>query len=104
MSALAKGDVDRLTALSIVQDKSPDQIGKEWKETIDNSKGFSFYWDITAVHQEQTSATVRLDIIQDLGSPAAYPKHYELQLVKVGNEWKVDVPQIARDMYPFLPQ
>lgn len=104
MSALASQDVDKLTALSVVHDKTPDQIRKEWKEAVDFGKYYQFYWAIKDVAQDKDSATVRLDVVQNPRSPSSYPAHFELSMVKVGKNWKVDVPQINRDMYPFLPQ
>ncbi len=104
MSALAKGDVDKLTDLSIVHDKGRDEIRKEWSDAIKYSRSYFFLWQIVAVSQEKDAATVRLDVTVNPISPSAYPEHKELSLQRVGSTWKVDVPLITRDMYPYLPQ
>jgi hypothetical protein len=104
MTALAQGNVDKLTDLSIIHDKPKEAIHKEWEETVKYSRGYYFYWSIEAYTQSGDSATVRVDRTEHLESQAPYPEHFELQLVKTKDGWKVDVPQIARPMFPFLPQ
>jgi hypothetical protein len=104
LSALAKSDPDRLADLSIVQTKNRDEIRKEWSETLDLSKTYVFYWELGPSRQDGKQATVRVDITRKPNSPQAFPEHYELLLVETNDGWKVDVPQIARDMYPYLPQ
>jgi hypothetical protein len=104
MTALAKGDVDKLTELSLVETRPKEEIHKEWERSIQYGRNYLFFWSITGLKQDADGATVRLDITKNPLSPSAYPEHYELQMVKTKEGWKVDVPQIARDMFPYLPQ
>ncbi len=105
MSALAKGDVDKLTELSSVNGKPKDEVRKEWDESIRYGRTYLFGWDITGFQQNKDgTAIVRIDVTENPGSPMSYPAHKELQLVKVDGNWKVDVPQISRDAFPYLPQ
>jgi len=105
MSALSKGDVNTLTELSTVHKKSPDEIRQEWREAMTYGRSYLFYWEITGVTNEKSdSATVRIDLTANPLSPASYPEHKELSMVKVDGKWKVDVPEITRDMFPYMPQ
>jgi hypothetical protein len=104
MTALAQGDVDKLTDLSVINNKPKDVIHKEWEETVKYSRGYFFHWAIKSMSQSGDTATVRVDRIEHLESPGSYEEKFELQLVKTKDGWKVDVPQIARPMFPYLPQ
>ena len=103
MSALAQGDPDKLTDLSLVQDRTKDQIHKQWEEAMRYGKYYRFYWEIGATRSEGDTATTRIDVTKTPG-PDAAPDKYELILKKVDGSWKVDVAQIARDMFPYMPQ
>lgn len=105
LSALSSGDVNKLTELSSVGSKSKEEIHKEWEESIKYGRTYLFLWDITGFQQDKdNTAIVRIDVTENPGSPASYPQHKELQLIKVDGVWKVDVPQISRDAFPYLPQ
>jgi hypothetical protein len=104
MSALAKGDVDKLAENSIIQNKPKEEVKKEWHETMKNARNYFFLWEITAVTQSGDTATVRLNRTEHPDNPDSYAEHFELEMVKTKDGWKVDVPQIARTMFPFLPQ
>jgi hypothetical protein len=104
MSALATGNPKKLAEYSIVGDKSPADVQKAWEQTVDYARNFRFRWEITGVSQDGEKAVVKLDYTKTPDAPQAYAEHYELELHKVGGKWKVDVPQIARDMYPYLPR
>ena len=43
-------------------------------------------------------------MIHDADHPGAYEELYELPMVKVGDDWKVDVRGISREFYPGLPR
>ena len=103
MSALAKGDVNALTELSVIHDKPKEQVRKEWEETMKNARGYFFAWNIVSYVQTGDTATVRLNRIEHPEASTSYEEHYELMLVRKKDGWKVDVPQIARTMFPYLP-
>jgi hypothetical protein len=104
LTALAKGDVDKLADNSVLGGKDHDQLKAAWQETLKYARDYTFRWDITNVRQDSDGAVVRIDFTRNPYSSMSYPEHYELQMVQVGGKWKVDVSQIPRDMFPFVPQ
>jgi hypothetical protein len=104
MSALAKGDVDRLTELSIVHDKSKNEIHKEWELAVKYGQTYTFSWEVGSVQQQGDTASVRVDVTPTIFGTAPYAQPKPLQLQKVNGVWKVDVAEATRDMYPYLPQ
>lgn len=104
MTALARGDVDKLTELSSIQNKDKEQIRKDWEQSLHYGKNYLFFWTIDAMSQSGDTATAKLGVTKNPLSPSAYADHYELQLKKEGSDWKVDVTQMSRDMYPYLPR
>src|SRR5579862_4130065 len=82
MSALAKGDVDGLTKLSVVHQKGKDEIRKEWERSIRYGRSYLFAWAITSVTEEKDNATVGIDLTVDPLKSGAYPEHKELTMVK----------------------
>jgi hypothetical protein len=103
MSALAQGDPDKLTDLTLIQDRTKEDIHKQWQDALKYGKHYRFYWEIGAIKTDGDTATARIDVTK---TPTAdsYADKYELILKKVNGAWKVDVAQIARDMFPYLPQ
>ncbi|MGV3614878.1 MAG: hypothetical protein ACO1SV_06045 [Fimbriimonas sp.] len=106
MSALAKGDVDTLTEMSYLGKRSPEEIRKMWTfSTKTAGKYYNFRYRITSARQaDQKSGTVTMMFVRDADSPSSYEEKRELPLVKVGEDWKVDVANITRDIYPGLPR
>ena len=104
MSALAKGDVNKLTELSTVHDKSKEEIRKEWELAVKYAPTYVFLWEISNVQRQGDTATVRVDLTAALYGTSPYAQPKPLQLQKVNGVWKVDVAEATRDMYPYLPQ
>lgn len=104
MTALAKGDVDKLTDLTYQGQKTKDQIQKDWDFTVHKaSPYYRFTWQMKDEHfMSDKEATVKMDLYRNLG-PSSYPEHFELPLQKVDGKWKIRVESINREMYPFLP-
>ena len=105
MTALAKGDVDTLTKMSY-SNKSPEEIRKEWDYTVHKAgKNYNFLWRIlSATQADKDTASIRVGVTGDPANGSSYEQNYGLPLVKVGDEWKVDIKGINREMYPFLPR
>lgn len=110
MDALARHDVDRLTALSYVGKDDPAAVEAEKKrfhEAWDfcvNTAGqhFLFTWKIsnsTIATDNHASVTVMVT----KAGPAAYEEKYELPMEKENGKWVVDVGSISREMFPGLP-
>jgi hypothetical protein len=106
MSALAKGDVDTLTKMSYIDGESPDHIRKEWDFAVNEvAKHYRFTWRITSARETgKESAAVSMQVARNADSGGAYEEKFELPLQKVDGDWKVDVTNISRDMYPGLPR
>ncbi|AIE86150.1 hypothetical protein [Fimbriimonas ginsengisoli] len=106
MNALAHGDVDTLTKMSYVGNKPPEEMRKDWEFAVNTAgKYYNFSWKITSSAQaDATNASIRLQVIRNLTNPGSYEENYQLPLIKVGDEWKVDVRGINREMYPALPR
>jgi hypothetical protein len=103
MTALSNGDPEKLANLSMMGEKSKDEMKKAWQDSITYSRSFLFHWDITSAKDDGKAGVAVVQMTKNPLTQNAYPEKYELQLVKVGDDWKVDVTQIPRDMFPFLP-
>lgn len=106
MDALTRGDVDKLTELSVVGNETPDEIKKQWQfATQVAGRNYSFKWRVTGETQSSdTSGAVQLSVERNFGSGGSYEQNYALPMVKVGGQWKVDVANVSREMYPGLPK
>jgi hypothetical protein len=106
MSALARGDVNTLTDLTYLGKRPKEEIRKDWEfATGTAGKYYNFTYRITSAQQaDENNATVTMMVERDIDSGTSYEEKRELPLVKVGNEWKVDVANISRDVYPALPR
>lgn len=105
MEALAKGDVPTLTRLSHMEGRTPEQVREAWEFTTSvPGKHYRFVWNFTGQFQpNDTTATVSMRVWRNFG-PAAFDEKFELPLVKKDGQWKVDVREINREMYPGLPR
>lgn len=104
LTALAKGDPKGLAQRSVIRDLNEEQREKAWEESLKYSRNYLFHWSLGPVQASDDQATVKLDFTKNAYSSNSYPEHFELFLVKRPDGWKVDVPQLSRDMYPYLPQ
>jgi hypothetical protein len=104
LTALATGDAKTLAKRSIIRDLNEEQRQKAWEESLKYSRSFLFHWALGPISADNEQASVKLEFTRNLYSPTAYAEHFELFLVKKPDGWKVDVPQLSREMYPYLPQ
>ena len=106
MAALSNKDVDTLTKMSMMSGESEDQIRKQWDFSVNVAeKYYRFGWKMAGAGQPSpTTASIKLQMIHDADHPGAYEELYELPMVKVGDDWKVDVRGISREFYPGLPR
>ena len=105
MVALQSHDVDQLTRMSLMNGDSPDEVHKQWDFAVNKAgKYYRFAYRIVATNQASDSTgSVRMMVVRDADHPGAYEEAFELQLLKVNGEWKVDVRAISREMFPGLP-
>lgn len=104
MTALVNGDANTLTQMTYIGNESPDSVKKQWDEAVDVSRYYNFTYRILGADQaDPRTGSVRLAVVRDAASPGGYEQNYQLPLIKVGDDWKVDVRGISREMYPDLP-
>lgn len=105
MSALASRDAAKLAEYSVIA--KLDQAGREkaWADTLKHTKYFRFAWRINTTKQDPDGAAiVVIDFVRHPDAPGASPEHLQLPMTKQGGDWKVDVTQISREFYPYLPR
>lgn len=105
MSALCKGDADTVAGLSYVPGKSKEQLRKEWADAMGDGKAYLFSWDIQGVDlATNDSAVVNLKITTNPNDPEQEPEARPLTLIKDKGAWKVDLSQLSREAFPYLPR
>jgi hypothetical protein len=106
MAALQKGDVNTLTDMSYLGSDSKEDMRKQWDFAV-NKAGRYYMMMFRVVGHNQPSpntANVRMMVVRNADKPGAYEEAFALPLIKVGDDWKVDVKAISREMYPALPR
>lgn len=105
MIALAKGDTKKLAELSYIQDRSPDELRKEWDETMAASKHFRFQWNIRNTSQaSEDEASVIMDYTKNFGAGGDYSENTQLPMIRKNGKWMVDLRSLNRGVFPFLPR
>lgn len=106
MAALGKGDLDTLTNMTFMGNASPEEIRKQWDFTVNTAgRYYNFQYRIVSASQaNERTGSVRMQVRRNSTGPSTYEENYQLPLVKVGDQWKVDVRGISRELYPALPQ
>lgn len=108
MTALAKGDVDTLTKMTYLgANTSEDQIRKEWNFACNTAgKHYVFMWRITSSMEQDPGkvGSVQMQVTRNANTPGSYEEGFQLPMLKVNGQWKVDVRGISRQMYPALPR
>jgi hypothetical protein len=105
MDALVRGDVNELTELSYLGNTPKSEIQKEWEfATQVAGKHYDFSWSITASTTLGDSGSVQLSVYRNFGNPGAYPENFSLPMTLVNGQWKVDVANVSRELYPGLPR
>jgi hypothetical protein len=106
MTALQRGDVDTLTKMSYLGNESPEQMRAQWDRSVNKAgKYYIFTYRIVASRPEDANtASVTMQVTRDAMNPSSYEEKFELPLVRVGDDWKVDVKALSRELYPALPR
>lgn len=106
MDALARHDSQKLGQLSHVSGQSSEQMAQRWEKLVNGpAKHFRFYWRISGTSQASgDTAAVQMFVERDQGAPTAYEEKFELPMVKVEGQWKVDIRRLDRRIFPFLPR
>ena len=106
MSALGKGDVDKLAELSLIGNDDLAKRKQDWQQSIAFGKHYYFTWQITDIVQNTPdTAAVRLMLRRNLQLAMGTDEMpYELPMKKVNGKWLIDVGSMDRDIYPALPR
>ncbi|HRK21582.1 MAG TPA: DUF4878 domain-containing protein [Fimbriimonadaceae bacterium] len=105
MTALGKGDVDTLTKLSYIEGVPSEEVRKKWEFTTDVGKHYMFRWRIVNITQsDDKTAAATMQVTRNSAAASGYEEKFQLPLVKIGDDWKVDVTAISRGLYPALPR
>lgn len=106
MTALGKGDVDELVRLSYAPGRDKESLRKEWTFTVKEAgEHYRFaYRILTSKQADPKNASVSLHVFRNADLDTAYGEKFEIPMVKVGDEWKVDALGLNREMYPGLPR
>lgn len=105
MTALGNGNAEKLTALTFLGTGTEEEMRKKWEfATKRAAPYYRFTWRITNVTESGPSdANVTLQVMRN-ASASSYEEKFQLPLVKVKDEWKVDVRSVSSQMYPGLPR
>lgn len=102
MVALAKGDVDGLIRLGYLGDDTEQEAREKWEfATKVAGPYFRFKWQVGGMGQPDPESA-NVEILLDTGTGTA--EKFELALLRINGQWRVDVREINRNMYPGLPR
>lgn len=105
MIALARGNTKDLTRLSYMGDMKPEEVEKAWQQSVKRGELYRFVWRNTGYSQpSDTSATVDMQIVRNADNPGSYEEKFGIPMVREDGQWKVDVRNLNRGIYPGLPR
>ncbi len=105
MIALAKADVDGLMRYGYLEGRNPADVRKQWEyATQVAAPYYRFEWVIQSSESRGDEGTVRMQIVRNADSSGAYQEAYEMKMVRVNGEWKVDLNRSNRMLFPMMPR
>lgn len=106
MDALARGDVAKLTELSDIPGRTPDQIRNDWEFAVNKAAPYyRFRWEATGGDENGPDrGYVRLKVSRNVDSGGSYDENYQLPMRRINGRWKVAVAEISPEMFPALPR
>lgn len=105
MTAWCKADEPTLTKMSFMGDLPAEEISKRWKKSLDNAKYVHFTWVLVGSEQlSDDEGTVRLKVTCPSDSPSSYDQSFQLKMLRVKGDWKVDIQALPRDIIPMIPR
>jgi hypothetical protein len=105
MRALAAHDVRTLTEMSHLE-KPERPLAEQWDECVNKrAKNYMFVWVWEGFHTEGTDAAVgKLHLVEFPGPEPKDSETFELPLLLVDGNWKVDLASLSRKFFPALPR
>lgn len=106
MTALATGDVNTLVKMSHAEGIPEQELRDQWTfATQVAAPHYRFVYRVTSgVQADANTASVRMSVVRNAERPTSYEEKFELPLVKVNGQWKVDILSLDRRLYPALPR
>lgn len=105
MTALSKGDVDKLVELSYFDRTSTDELRKKWDFAVHRAgPHYLFAWRVENVSQADSENAAAMMAVTRNIDQEGFEEKFQLPLVKKDGSWKVDVRAINRTLFPALPR
>lgn len=104
-AALDRGDIDAIMETSTFGDVPEAELREKWQQCVDRAEYYIFAMQIKATSfSTPDEATVAVEMFQNAGNPNAGSKRFQVPVIKVDGEWKVDARSLTRSIYPALPR
>lgn len=104
-TALGKADMEGVLRSSTFGGLPDDEVRPKWQQCFDRTKYYRFALQIKETsYSNPEEATVAVDMFQNAANPNLGSKRFQIPVVKIDGEWKVDVRSMTRQAYPALPR
>jgi flagellar basal body-associated protein FliL len=105
LDALARGDAKTLTEVTYLEGQSEEEIREQWEYATHIGEYYRFLWEVNSetMHGDE-NATVAVSYIVNADRGSSYEEIYRIPMTQIDGEWKVDLSQMTREIYPALPR
>ncbi len=104
-TALGKGDIETVLQTSTFGEQPDEEMRPKWQQTLDRSKYYRFAMQIKeTTYTNDEEATVAVEMYQNVTNINVASKRFQIPVVKINGEWKVDARSLTRQAYPALPR
>jgi len=105
LTALGKADVKGIMATSTFGDEPAEVVRAKWEKCLERTEFYRFSWLIKSTSSTSPDeGNVSVEMYKDAGNISTYPSKAEIPVVRINNEWYVDVRAMDREIYPALPR
>lgn len=104
-TALGKADIDTVLESSTFGERPDEEMRPKWEQCLERSKYYRFAMQIKeTTYTNDEEATVAVDMYQNVTNVNIASKRFQIPVVKINGEWKVDARSLTRQAYPALPR
>jgi hypothetical protein len=106
MQALADKDVDTLVRLSYF-DSPPSDLREQWDHCLNHAaRNYVFVWNFVDIRYPLPKKAVVSVVFIEYTTPMGQenPEPVELPLIDTDHGWKVNMDEIPRKFFPYLPR
>lgn len=104
MRALYTSDAKTLTDMTYWPNQDRSVTEEKWKKTLGSTKYYSFTYKVMQGESSRADqANVRLLVERNTGA-GSYEENFALPMIKKDGKWLVDVTNLNRNLYPWLPR